>query len=65
MNQTKKWKKLIFNTLTEFFFLIAGVQIEESSLITHLMQKKQEEEVRGGAESPLLPLGSLSKCLWT
>ncbi|XP_056865242.1 QWRF motif-containing protein 4 isoform X2 [Raphanus sativus] len=43
----------------------AVMEIEESSLITHLMQKKQEEEVRGGAESPLLPLGSLSKCLWT
>ncbi|KAL0741242.1 hypothetical protein Bca4012_082755 [Brassica carinata] len=44
----------------------AVMEIEESSLMTHLMQKKQEEEeVRDDAESPLLPLGSLSKCLRT
>ncbi|KAF8049428.1 hypothetical protein N665_2214s0007 [Sinapis alba] len=44
----------------------AVMEIEESSLMTHLMQKKQEEEeVRDDAESPLLPLGSLNKCLWT
>ncbi|KAL0670379.1 hypothetical protein Bca4012_033083 [Brassica carinata] len=41
----------------------AVMEIEESSLMTHLMQKKQEE-VRDDAESPLLPLGSF-KCLWT
>ncbi|CAH8367100.1 unnamed protein product [Eruca vesicaria subsp. sativa] len=43
----------------------AVMEVEENSLMTHLVQKKQEEEVRDDAESQLLPLGSLSKCLWT
>ncbi|XP_010472402.1 PREDICTED: QWRF motif-containing protein 4-like [Camelina sativa] len=39
----------------------ADMEIEESSLKTHLIQKKQEEEVRDDAESPSLPL---SKFPW-
>ncbi|XP_010429359.1 PREDICTED: QWRF motif-containing protein 4-like [Camelina sativa] len=39
----------------------AVMEIEESSLKTHLIQKKQEEEVRDDAESPSLPL---SKFPW-
>ncbi|EOA29260.1 hypothetical protein CARUB_v10025534mg [Capsella rubella] len=39
----------------------AVMEIEESSLKTHLIQKKQEEEVRDDAGSPLLPL---SKFPW-